>query len=87
MGHGARARSPSDQGRFQHGAPRRGCAQRQAKLEIWRHDVNAKGGLLGRPVELVFDQSNPNNVPGIYTKLISVDKVDLLIGRYATNMI
>ena len=57
-------------------------------LEIWRDDVNAKGGLLGRPVELVYydDQSNPNNVPGIYTKLISVDKVDLLIGPYATNM-
>ena len=58
-------------------------------LEIWRDDVNAKGGLLGRPVELVYydDQSNPNSVPGIYTKLISVDKVDLLIGPYATNMI
>jgi branched-chain amino acid transport system substrate-binding protein len=57
-------------------------------LETWRDDVNAKG-LLGRPVELVYydDQSNPNNVPGIYTKLISVDKVDLLIGPYATNMI
>jgi branched-chain amino acid transport system substrate-binding protein len=36
-------------------------------LEIWRDDVNAKGGLLGRPVELVYydDQSNPSNVPGI----------------------
>jgi len=58
-------------------------------LEIWRDDVNAKGGLLGRPVELVYydDQSNPNLVPGIYTKLISVDKVDLLLGPYATNMI
>ncbi len=58
-------------------------------LEIWRDDVNAKGGLLGRPVELVYydDQSNPANVPGLYTKLISVDKVDLLIGPYATNMI
>jgi branched-chain amino acid transport system substrate-binding protein len=58
-------------------------------LEIWRDDVNAKGGLLGRPVELVYydDQSNPNNVPGIYTKLLSVDKVDLLVGPYATNMI
>ena len=58
-------------------------------LEIWRDDVNARGGLLGRPVELVYydDQSNPNNVPGIYTKLISVDKVDLLLGPYATNMI
>jgi branched-chain amino acid transport system substrate-binding protein len=58
-------------------------------LQIWRDDVNAKGGLLGRPVELVFydDQSNPANVPGLYTKLIEVDKVDLLIGPYATNMV
>jgi branched-chain amino acid transport system substrate-binding protein len=58
-------------------------------LELWRDDVNAKGGLLGRPVELVYydDQSNPANVPGIYTKLINVDKVDLLLGPYATNMV
>jgi branched-chain amino acid transport system substrate-binding protein len=57
-------------------------------LGLWRDDVNAKGGLLGRPVELVYydDQSNPANVPGIYTKLITVDKVDLLLGPYATNM-
>jgi branched-chain amino acid transport system substrate-binding protein len=60
-----------------------------AALEIWRDDVNAKGGLLGRPVKLVYydDQSNPANVPGLYTKLIDVDKVDLLIGPYATNMV
>ena len=60
-----------------------------AALELWRDDVNAKGGLLGRPVQLVYydDQSNPANVPGIYTKLITVDKVDLTIGPYATNMI
>ena len=58
-----------------------------AALEIWRDDVNAKGGLLGRQIELVHydDQSNPSNVPGIYTKLITVDKVDLLMGPYATN--
>ena len=58
-------------------------------LQIWRDDTNAKGGLLGRPIELVFydDQSNPVNVPGLYTKLIQVDKVDLLIGPYATNMV
>src|ERR1700730_1180230 len=57
-------------------------------LEIWRDDVNAAGGLLGRPVERVYydDQSTPANVPGIYTKLLSVDKVDLLLGPYATNM-
>jgi len=56
-------------------------------LELWRDDVNANGGLLGRPVELVYydDQSNPTNVPGIYTKLITVDKVDLLLGPYATT--
>ena len=58
-------------------------------LEIWRDDVNAKGGLLGRQVELVYydDQSNPSNVPAIYTKLINVDKVDLILGPYATNMV
>src|ERR1700726_2728605 len=58
-------------------------------LQIWRDDVNANGGLLGRPVELVFydDQSNPANVPQLYTKLIDVDKVDLGIGPYATNMV
>jgi branched-chain amino acid transport system substrate-binding protein len=57
-------------------------------LEIWRDDVNAAGGLLGRPVELIHydDQSSPANVPGIYQKLLSVDKVDLLLGPYATNM-
>jgi branched-chain amino acid transport system substrate-binding protein len=58
-------------------------------LELWRDDVNAKGGLLGRPVEIVCydDQSNPSNVPALYTKLITVDKVDLLLGPYATNMV
>src|SRR5580700_41537 len=60
-----------------------------AALQIWRDDLNAKGGLLGRPVELVYydDQSNPQNVPQLYTKLIKIDKVDLLIGPYATNMV
>lgn len=60
-----------------------------AGFEIWREDVNARGGLLGRPVEFVYydDQSNPANVPAIYSKLIDVDKVDLVLGPYATNMI
>jgi branched-chain amino acid transport system substrate-binding protein len=57
--------------------------------KIWQDDVNAKGGLLGRQVELVNydDQSNPSNVPGIYTKLLDVDKVDLVVSAYATNMV
>src|SRR5262249_39654460 len=60
-----------------------------AALEIWRDDVNAKGGLLGRPVELIYydDQSNPSNVPAIYTKLLTLDKVHLVLGPYATNMV
>src|SRR6201984_2071584 len=58
-------------------------------MKIWEEEINAKGGLLGRPVKLVFydDQSNPSTVPGIYTKLIDVDKADLVLGGYATNMV
>ena len=58
-------------------------------IELWRDDINAKGGLLGRPVELVIydDQSSPANVPNIYTKLIAADKVDLLLGPYGTNFV
>jgi branched-chain amino acid transport system substrate-binding protein len=61
----------------------------QTSLEIWRDDVNTRGGLLGRPVQLVIldDQSNPANVPGNYTKMITVDKVDLLLGPYGTNFV
>ena len=57
--------------------------------KIWEEDINAKGGLLGRPVKLIYydDQSNPSTVPGIYAKLLDVDKVDLIIGGYATNML
>src|SRR5882672_2229202 len=57
--------------------------------KIWEEDVNAKGGLLGRPVKLVYydDQSQPSTVPGIYTKLMDVDKVDLVLGGYATAML
>src|SRR5437763_5268758 len=58
-------------------------------VQIWKDDVNKRGGLLGRPVELVFydDQTNPSTVPGIYTKLLDVDKVDLVISGYGTNLI
>ena len=58
-------------------------------MKIWEEDVNAKGGLLGRPVKLVYydDQSSPSTVPNIYTKLIDVDKVDLVISGYASTQI
>jgi len=58
-------------------------------MKIWEGDINAKGGLLGRPVKLVYydDQSNPSTVPGIYTKILDIDQVDLIVGGYATNML
>jgi ABC-type branched-subunit amino acid transport system substrate-binding protein len=58
-------------------------------FKIWEDEVNAEGGLLGRPVKLIYydDQSNPSLVPGIYTKLIDIDKVDLLISSYGTNLV
>jgi len=57
-------------------------------MQMWADDTNAKGGLLGRKVELVVydDQSNGSNVPGLYTKLMDVDKVDLVVSSYGTNM-
>ena len=55
--------------------------------QMWRDDVNARGGMLGRKVELIVydDQSNPSTTPGIYTKLLDVDKVDFLVAPYGTN--
>ncbi|MBV9824061.1 MAG: amino acid ABC transporter substrate-binding protein [Alphaproteobacteria bacterium] len=57
--------------------------------QIWAEDINAKGGLIGRPVKLLYydDQSNPALVPGILTKLLDVDKVDLLLGGNGTNLV
>lgn len=62
---------------------------RSAQLahEIWRDDVNARGGLLGRSVELVChdDHADASRVPGIYQRLMDEDRVDLVIGGYGTN--
>src|SRR5262245_4543936 len=55
-------------------------------IEIWRDEINARGGLLGRKVELVVydDKSSAAETPAIYAKLLDVDKVDLLFAPYAT---
>jgi branched-chain amino acid transport system substrate-binding protein len=57
--------------------------------QIWQGDVNAKGGLLGREVELICvdDRTDPSSVAGIYRKLLTDDKVDLLLGGYGNNSI
>jgi len=58
-------------------------------MQIWEDDINAKGGLLGRPVKLIYydDQSSPAQVPSIYSKLLDVDKVDLIVSGYASTQI
>ena len=57
-------------------------------MQIWRDDDNAKGGLLDRPVKLIYydDQSNGATVPALYTKLLDVDKVDFIVSGYGTNL-
>jgi ABC-type branched-subunit amino acid transport system substrate-binding protein len=57
--------------------------------EIYVEQLNKKNGLLGRPVEWVLldDQSKPDVARTLYERLITVDKVDLLIGPYATGAI
>ena len=84
------ARSIADQDRVWHGAHRRVSppAGKQALVtyQLWAEEVNARGGLLGRKVELVYydDQSNPATVPALYSKLLDVDKVDLVLSGYGT---
>lgn len=58
-------------------------------MQMWQDDINAKGGLLGRPVKLIYydDQSNPATVPALYTKLLDVDKVDFIVSGYGTAQI
>jgi branched-chain amino acid transport system substrate-binding protein len=55
--------------------------------EIYVEELNRASGLLGRPVEWVLldDQSKPDLTRSLYEKLITVDKVDLLMGPYATS--
>jgi branched-chain amino acid transport system substrate-binding protein len=56
---------------------------------LWESQVNEKGGLLGRPVELIIydDTSDPDTGLSLYEKLITVDKVDLLLGPYTSGIV
>ena len=82
----------ADHDRVWHGADRRARRGRQvgaARDADLGGGRQPKGGLIGRPVKLVYydDQSNPATVPALYTKLIDVDKVDITVSGYATNMV
>ena len=60
----------------------------QQGYEMWVADQNAKGGLLGRPVELKIydDQSDPATGVKLYERLVNEDKVDLLVGPYGSAL-
>jgi branched-chain amino acid transport system substrate-binding protein len=57
--------------------------------QIWQENVNRKGRLLGRPVEMICidDETNPKLVPDIYKRLLDEEKVDLVIGGYGDNSV
>lgn len=57
--------------------------------EIYIDQLNQRGGLLGRPVQWIVkdDQSKPDVARTLYEQLVTSDKVDLLMGPYATGAI
>ncbi|MGD2057040.1 MAG: ABC transporter substrate-binding protein, partial [Gammaproteobacteria bacterium] len=59
-----------------------------AGIRMWADDINARGALLGRPVEIVYydDRSDPATSARLYERLINEDRVDLLIGPYASDL-
>jgi branched-chain amino acid transport system substrate-binding protein len=60
----------------------------QRGYQIWQDMVNAGGGLLGRQVQLVIrdDASDQNTIVADYNRLISQDKVDLLLGTFSSKL-
>lgn len=57
-------------------------------IQMWVRDINSRGSLLGRPVELVFydDGSDADRSAELYQKLITEDEVDLLLGPYSSDI-
>ena len=57
--------------------------------QIWQEDINRRGGLLGRPVQMICrdDETNPKRVPEIYKTLLDEERVDLVIGGYGDNSV
>ncbi len=60
----------------------------QNGYELWAEEVNERGGILGRKIQLIFydDKSEPANVGPLYEKLITEDKVDLVLSPYGSTL-
>ena len=61
----------------------------KAGYEVWATMVNEAGGLLGRPVELIIEDngSDPDTAVADYEKLITEDKVDLVVGPFSSFLV
>jgi branched-chain amino acid transport system substrate-binding protein len=62
--------------------------EQERGMKMWVADINERGALLGRPVQLVLydDGSSASQVTTLYQKLITQDKVDFLISPYSSNL-
>jgi branched-chain amino acid transport system substrate-binding protein len=60
----------------------------QRGYELWADTANAKGGVLGRTVTLkiIDDGSEPDQAAANYEKLITTDKVDLVLGPFSSKL-
>lgn len=61
----------------------------QRGYDLWAADVNAAGGILGRPVELLYrdDASDPNKAVSDYEQLINVENVDFVFGPFSSRLV
>lgn len=61
----------------------------QQGYDVWAADVNEAGGLLGRPVEMIYrdDASDPNKVISDYEQLITVENVDFVFGPFSSRLV
>lgn len=59
-----------------------------AGAQMWASDVNGRGALLGRKVEIVYydDKSDAETSARLFERLINEDKVDLLLGPYSSDL-
>lgn len=64
------------------------AATQQRGYQLWQRDINSKGGLLGRPVQIVIidDESKPKRAAKIYKQLMAEDRVDFVFGPYSSGI-
>ncbi len=70
------------------GASAAGGKLQKEGYELWVEQTNQRGGLMGRQVQLSMldDQSDPTTAAKLYEKLISEDKVELILGPYSNSL-